>query len=471
MMSVHRPTLSLTEAAQAMGGEVRGGDHSFGQVTIDSRRVPPGALFVAIPGERFDGHQFAAAAAAAGACGAVVERWLAVDIPQVKVGDARRALGSLAKAWRKRHFRGTLVALTGSNGKTTTKEMLAAILAAAGRVSATRGNLNNDIGVPLTLLSLTPDLQWAVVEMGANHAGEIAYAAALAEPQVALITNAGPAHLEGFGSLDGVARAKGEIYDALGPGGVAVINADDAFAERWHRRAAGKVLVDFGIQRPAQVTGRFLDETQGAIAIAFGGHTVTCRLPLAGHHNLANALAATAAALAAGATLDHVVRGLEGLEPVAGRLRTRRGVAGSTLIDDTYNANPASLQAALLVLKGRPAPRWLVLGDMAELGADARAHHHKVAELARQAGVEALFTTGPLADLAGHAFGAGACHEPDLQALATELRARLQARAALGGAGVTILLKGSRSAGLERLVAALVADDDGYSPSTDPGVA
>lgn len=446
---------TLGMLARAVGGELVGDDARFTGVSTDSRSIARGQLFVALQGPSFDGHEFVAAAESAGAVGAMVSRRAAMVLPQVVVEDTRRALGAYAHAWRMQ-FGYPVVGLTGSNGKTTTKEMIAAILARRGPVLATRGNLNNDIGVPLTLLGLEEKHTAAVIEMGANHIGEIATLVALVEPTVALVTNAGPAHLEGFGSVEGVAHGKGELYQGLGRDARAVVNMDDEWAALWCEFAAGHEVTTFAIDRPADF--RVLPDSIHALADGGqkftlnspgGDHQVT--LPVPGLHNVRNALAAIAAAVTAGAAVADAVAALAAFKPVAGRLVTRQLNGGGTLIDDTYNANPASVAAAVQVLAAQPGTRWLVLGDMGELGPDAAAMHAAVGAQAKASGIDRLFALGPLARSAADAFGNGATHFDDIDGLLTALGAHVPA-------DVTVLVKGSRSMRMERVVAALGAE-------------
>jgi UDP-N-acetylmuramoyl-tripeptide--D-alanyl-D-alanine ligase len=445
----------LSEVAAAAGGRLAGADAAVAGVSIDSRTLEAGQLFVALRGERFDGHAFVAAAAAKGAAGAIVEKAVQADLPQVVVRDAQAALAALAADWRARS--GALViGVGGSNGKTTTKELLAAILGGAGPTLATRGNLNNHIGVPLTLLRLEPRHRFAVVEMGANHPGEIAALAALARPAIALVTNAGDEHLEGFGDLAGVAHAEGEMFAALAPDGTAVINADDPFAELWQTMAPrGVRVLRFGIDAPADVRAQAIAGRieSGAFvtgfALAVGGELARVKLPLAGRHNVSNALGAAAASFAAGVPLPAIAAGLERMRPVAGRLQLKPGLRGSWLIDDSYNANPSSVRAGIDVLAGLPGEHWLVLGEMAELGDETVASHSGVGDYARRAGVTRLFALGAAARYAADAFGARASWFQDAVELADALAASLEP-------GVTALVKGSRVNRLERVVERLV---------------
>jgi UDP-N-acetylmuramoyl-tripeptide--D-alanyl-D-alanine ligase len=440
----------LSDVVAATGGSLAGGDAGFSGVSIDSRTVERGQLFVALRGDRFDGHAFAAAAAERGATGALVEKPVQSSLPQVVVGDSQSALTALARAWRKKS-RALVLGVGGSNGKTTTKELLAAILAGAGPTLATRGNLNNHIGVPLTLLRLEPGHRFAVIEMGANHPGEIAALAALAEPQVALVTNAGDEHLEGFGDLEGVARAEGEMYAALPPAGIAVINADDPFNELWRSLSRGARAVSFGIDAPAEARATaILGRIEGGafvtqFTLALAGEQARVRLGLAGRHNVSNALGAAAAAHAAGVGLPAIVTGLEHMRPAAGRLQLKPGPRGSWLIDDSYNANPSSVRAGIDVLCALPGEHWLVLGEMAELGEETLASHAGVGDYARRAGITRLFALGDAARPAVAAFGGRGTWYEDVASLGDALAGSLDA-------GVTALIKGSRVNRLERVV-------------------
>jgi UDP-N-acetylmuramoyl-tripeptide--D-alanyl-D-alanine ligase len=449
---------TLAQFAHLAGGRLAGADRAYTSVVSDTRALTSGELFIALRGPNFDGNEFVAAAAAAGAAGAVVEREQPVGLAQIVVPDTQAALERAARAWRAQ-FTGALVGVAGSNGKTTAKEMLAAILAEAGSCLSTRGNLNNHIGVPLTLLRLTGAERFAVVEMGANRAGEVAHLVDVARPTVGLITNAGAEHLEGFGSLEGVARAEGEMVAGLDASGTAVINADDQYAALWRASTRARV-VTFGASEPADFSASEVAASVGSAGFATSFRlsaplgSAAIHLSLGGAHNVANALAAAAAAASAGAALEHIVRGLSRVRAVPGRLQFRRAVGGGWLIDDSYNANPSSVRAAIEVLATLPGRRWLVLGDMAELGAYALDEHVRLGEFARAAGLERLYATGPLAARAAGAFGAGGESCADVPALTEALRA------ALGSAGedVRVLVKGSRFNRLERVVGALAGD-------------
>ncbi|WP_295456075.1 UDP-N-acetylmuramoyl-tripeptide--D-alanyl-D-alanine ligase [uncultured Thiodictyon sp.] len=447
---------SLKPAAERVGGCLPGADAAFSSVGTDSRADCTGQLFVALRGERFDGHDYVAAARERGAAAALVDHELPLDVPQWVVDDTRLALGRLAAAWRDR-IPCRVTAITGSNGKTTVKEMLAAILSQVGPTGATVGNLNNDIGMPLTLLRAR-DEDFLVLEMGANHPGEIAYMTAIGRPTVALITNAGRAHLEGFGSLDGVARAKGEIAQGLPPDGVFVVPGDSPYTALWRDLGAGRVVRTFALEQAADLWAERrsiavrwdADGFRTTFVANEGGTQYPLELRLAGVHNVVNALAATAAARACGVGFAAVRAGLLALAPVPGRLCPRTGAA-VRLIDDTYNANPDSLAAAVAVLTGLPGRPWLVLGDLGELGPRSQALHREAGAQARAAGVERLFCVGMRSAAAADAFGAGAQHFADHAALIAQLRESLSADA-------LILVKGSRSARMDVVVNALCAD-------------
>ena len=450
----------LAELARVTRGVLHGADVAFGTVTSDSRALEPGALFVALRGERFDGHQFVPEALERGAAGALVERHVSVSLPQVVVGDALQGLTAFAAAWRG-DFDGTVVGITGSNGKTTVKEMTGAILACEGPTLVTHGNLNNHIGVPLTLSRLEAAHRFAVIEMGANHRREIAQLAATAQPDVGLVINAGPAHLEGFGGLDGVAQGKGEMFEALGIEGTAVINADDRFAAFWHglARNAGRI-VTFGVRERADFSARNVRSRSSDDGFATDFELVTpvghrhVSLALAGEHNVMNSLAAAAAAHAAGAGLDAIADGLARVRAVAGRLEVKQLPGGVRLIDDSYNANPASVRAGLRALAALAGQHWLVLGEMRELGEQSPQLHAEIGEFARQSGVARLLAVGEEARHAVETFGAGAVWFAGVEELIAVLRAEL-------APGVTVLVKGSRSNRLERVAAALGAADPG----------
>lgn len=446
-------TWTLNELRRVSGGELVGNDAPFSSISIDTRTLQPGALFVALAGENFDGHDFAPAAVASGAVAALVSRTLAVNIPQLVVPDVLSALTSFAREWR-RQFAIPVIGVTGSNGKTTTKEMIGAILSRLGPTLVTRGNLNNHIGVPLTLLGLRSEHRYAVIEMGANHQGEIAALTEIAEPTIGIVTNAGAAHLEGFGGLQGVASGKGELFNGLSRDGVAAINADDAFASFWRERCVADRVLTFGFEQPAQFMAHKVDaqsEVSGFLTqfdLVTPEGTQPATLALGGLHNLRNALGAAAVASAAGATVDDIVLGLGEMKAVAGRLELKPALNGAFLVDDSYNANPSSLKAGIDAFSSFGGERWLVLGEMKELGPGTDALHAEVGRYAREAGVARLLAVGEHARSAVDAFGTGAQWFADLDALIEVARGSLST-------GVAVLIKGSRANRLERVAAAL----------------
>jgi UDP-N-acetylmuramoyl-tripeptide--D-alanyl-D-alanine ligase len=443
--------MKYSDIATALQGRLYGEDRRMYAVSIDSRSVAKDDLFVALKGERFDGHDFLREVAAKGAAGVMVQQKAELGISQIVIDDTRLGLGRLAKLWRDQ-YQPKLVAITGSNGKTTVKEMLASIMRQAGETLVTQGNLNNDIGVPLTLLRLDGTHRYAVIELGANHPGEIRYLSQLVSPHAALITNAGPAHLEGFGTVEGVARAKAEIYEYILPGGIAIINADDAFAPLWREKTAHCRRIEFSLDGTAEVSGRW-QARQSRLQISAHGEKCELQLPLPGKHNARNALAAAAAALSADIKLSAIKLGLETVQPVKGRLYARRGLAGMHILDDTYNANPGSVQAALEVVTQLPGEAWLVLGDMGELGPESAQQHARIGELARTAGVRRLFTLGALSKNAALSFGQGAETYDSVPALADALKTG-------AGPAVNLLIKGSRAMHMEQVVMEVVAEKD-----------
>ncbi len=441
--------MTLGEIAKALGAPLVGMDAKVSGVGTDTRTLSENDFFIALIGPNHDGHAFLHEAKAAGAAGALVSSDIECPLPCVRVADTRLALGQLAAHWRAR-FDIPLVAVTGSNGKTTVKELIAAILVRRGAVCATRGNLNNDIGMPLSLLRLRAGDRHAVIEMGMNHKGEIDYLTRLARPRVAVITNAGKAHLAFLGTVEDVARAKGEIFAGLPGDGVAVINADDAFANLWRELAVPRRVVSFGLDKPADVSATYAPGADGArLHIATPAGRVEVKFPLPGRHNAQNALAAAAAALEAGATLDDIKHGLESAEPVAGRLEIKPGVQGARVIDDTYNANPDSLAASLAVLRDFGPVRVLALGEMGELGPEAEPLHASAGELAAKYGIERLYAVGPLTRFSVERFGEGGRHFRDVEPLIEALREAMDAR-------TTVLVKGSRAARMERVVRGIV---------------
>ena len=436
-----------------MHGELIGEDQDFGRVSTDSRTLQAGDLFVALTGPNFDGHDFVDVAARQGAVGAIVSRRVDVDVAQIVVTDTLAALQSAGAAWRLQ-FQIPVVAVAGSNGKTTTKEMLAHLLAGGGPCHATRGTLNNHIGVPLTLLELAPEHVSAVIEIGANHPGEVAALTQLVRPTIGLVTNAGAEHLEGFGDLDGVARAEGELFTHLPADATAVINVDDPYADLWVSMAGDHRVISFGEAANADVSLRRVEVATDGLSQHFECATprgvLVAKLSLLGRHNVLNALGAVGAALAVGATIEMIAAGLSRMRAVRGRLEMKVASCGARIIDDSYNANPTSLTAGLAVLATQPGQRWLVLGEMAELGALAAAVHAQAGREARLAGVERLFALGRLTQESVAEFGTGAEWFADMATLIAQLETAVHG-------GVALLIKGSRVNRLERVVDALGA--------------
>jgi UDP-N-acetylmuramoyl-tripeptide--D-alanyl-D-alanine ligase len=451
--------MTLAAAAKVTGGELRGADVSFESVSTDSRGIGKGGLFVALRGERFDGHDFLAAAAAAGAAAALVDHAHAATapLPVAAVDDTSVALGVLAAHWR-RQFRLPLLAVAGSNGKTTVKEMIAACLRAGfgdAAVLATRGNLNNHIGVPLTLLALRGTHRAAVVEIGMNHPGETAQLAQLAAPTVALVNNAQREHQEFMRSVADVAEEHASLIRALPADGVAVINGDDPHAGVWRAAAAGREVRDFGLGADNSVRAQCrLLATSVRMQVTVPGAQAEFELPLAGEHNARNALGAIAAATAAGVPLADCAAALSRFVAVKGRLQKKAGPRGSILIDDSYNANPDSVRAAIDVLAGMPERRLLVLGDMGEVGSQGIAFHEEVGAYAKQSGVHGLFALGELAAAAAAAFGDGARHYTRIEDLLADVGKDL-------GPQTALLVKGSRFMQMERVVSSFEVSAEG----------
>lgn len=423
-------------------------------VVTDSRKIEPGCLFVALKGPNFDGHNFVARANELGAVAALVDAPVANDLPQLVCPDTRLALGLLAGAHR-RAWQGPLVAVTGNSGKTTVKEMCAALLAPLGDVLATQGNLNNDFGAPLTLLRLRPHHQAAVIELGANHLGEIAWTAPLAQPDIAIITNVTGAHVGEFGGMGQIAQAKSELLAGLGEQGTAVLNRDDHYYPFWAARAAPRRVVSFGFHPQADVSASALScDPQGRYAFTLLQHGRVLgqlRLPLLGKHNVSNALAAAAAALTLGVSGEEIITRLQSLQTLAGRLAVVPGLRNAIVLDDTYNANPGAVKAALDTLASFPPPRWCALGAMGELGEASIALHADIGRYAAELGIDELLTLGDAARAASEAFGRG-LHFNDHEALTRHVTNTLPP-------DTTLLVKGSRSAGMEHVVNALRSDE------------
>lgn len=443
----------LSQIARVTDGQLIGEDAIARGVSTDSRSIARGQLFFALVGPNFNGHDFISYAEQRGAVGVVVSEETKTTLNRVVVADTKRALGNLASAWRSQ-FNLPVIAVTGSNGKTTVKEMMASILSTTKTTLATQGNLNNDIGMPLTLLRLSNSHQAAVIEMGANHPGEIDYLSKLAKPTVAVITNAGPAHLEGFGSIEGVARAKGEIYAGLDAAGTAIINADDRYADYWRSLCVHLKVLTFGLSTDADVRAKYQTNlTHTELDMSTPAGRIQVKLPLLGVHNVTNALAATAACLAAGVDALAIKQGLENLQTVAGRLQMKKGKAGSRIIDDTYNANPASLRAALEVLHDLPGRHYLAIGDMGELGSDAEQLHRDAGKQARDTGVSRVYAIGKYAKYIAQSFGKDGQEYFDHSTMASAINNNLSS-------DVTLLVKGSRVMQMEKVVNALLANGE-----------
>lgn len=444
-------SVTLSQLSGILHGELHGADATIEAVTTDTRKLTSGCLFVALKGERFDAHDFADKAKEGGAGALLVSRKLDIDLPQLVVKDTRLAFGELA-AWVRLQVPARVVALTGSSGKTSVKEMTAAILSECGNTLYTAGNLNNDIGVPMTLLRLTNEHQYAVIELGANHQGEIAWTVSLTRPEAALVNNLAAAHLEGFGSLAGVAKAKGEIYTGLPANGIAIMNADNNDWLNWQNIIGDRKVWRFS---PNAANSDFTATnihvtshgTEFTLQTPTGGIDVT--LPLPGRHNIANALAATALAMAVGAPHDAVKKGLANLKAVPGRLFPVQLGENQLLLDDSYNANVGSMTAAAHVLAEMPGYRVMVVGDMAELGDESEACHIQVGETAKAVGIDHVLSVGKLSKAISDASGVGE-HFDDKAAMIARLEALIAEKQI-----ITILVKGSRSAAMEEVARAL----------------
>jgi UDP-N-acetylmuramoyl-tripeptide--D-alanyl-D-alanine ligase len=447
----------LSEAALATKGKILGQDTLFFSVGTDSRAMTTGQLFVALRGDNFDGHTFTRQCLDKGAAATMISVEEAGLSAALLVKDTRSALGDLAAYWRNK-FAIPVAAITGSNGKTTVKEMLASILRAKtgdeDTVLATQGNLNNDIGLPLTLLKLREQHRYAVLEMGMSSAGEIGYLSKLGRPTVALVNNATSAHLGGLGSVEAIAKAKGEIFEGLSADGMAIINMDDPFAALWQKLASPHRTITFGLDYAADVTAQYqLASTGSDVQLQFSGESMKFHLAVPGLHNIRNALGAATAAIAMHIPLDVIAAGLENFGGVKGRLQFKNGINQAVVIDDTYNANPASMKAAIEVLAARPGKKLLVLGDMGELGADAADLHAEIGRYAKQAGIDALYVLGDLSRETAQGFGEGAHHHSEPEALAADLKSHMDNKAA-------VLVKGSRFMRMERVVALITDRDD-----------
>lgn len=446
--------MRLSEINQVLQGHLIGADPEINAVSIDTRTLQAGDLYIAIKGAHFDGNDFVERAQTAGAAAVILQKDCTTSLPKILLGDTQLALGRLAAAVR-RKANIALVAITGSNGKTTVKEMLAAILSVHGKVLFTQGNLNNAIGVPLTLLRLHAQHQFAVVEMGANHPGEIRYTSQLANPDIAVMNNVGAAHIAGFGDIEGVAQAKAELLEALPENGIAILNADDRFFDFWCQQAGNRTVVAFGLNARAEVTARAIQQHTGDVQFMTAFElfnrqgSITIQLQLAGVHNVVNALAASAAAQPLGIGLAQIKQGLEAMQPVAGRLQILSGELGNRIINDSYNANPSSLKAALDVLAEYDTENWVVLGAFGELGDNSREMHEDMAELIKSKAVARLLAVGPETEFSVRKFGAGATFFATQAELIATLQRELQGHE-------TVLIKGSRAQHMENVVQALL---------------
>lgn len=444
--------MKLIEIANYLQGQLIGADAEFQFVSTDTRKINPGELFIALQGPNFDGHDYVAEAQKKGAIAALSNRAIETTLPIIKVADTHAAMGQLAKLRRLQLKNIPVIALTGSCGKTTVKEMIYTILHECGNTLANQGTLNNDIGVPLTLLRLTAEHRFAVIEMGANHPGEIAYLTDMVKPNVAFINNIAPAHLEGFGSVEGVARAKAEIFQGLQEDGIALINVDDDYAAWLSAQLTDKTILSFGIKNKADIYASDLIADAND-RYSFTLHTPQGKVPIQlvvlGQHNVLNALAAAAATLAIGVDLVAIKNGLEKVQPVAGRLVTKQGYNGARIFDDTYNANPSSVKAALNVLAKQTGIKIFAMGEMREMGQDSIRYHREIGAMAKQLGIQHLYACGELSQAAVEGFGEGAHYCATQAELSEAVRALLQP-------AMTVLVKGSRGMKMENVVAALV---------------
>jgi UDP-N-acetylmuramoyl-tripeptide--D-alanyl-D-alanine ligase len=436
--------LRISKAAELLECTPLQSELYFTGITTDSRQVVPGMLFAALSGQAFDGHDYLQQAQERGAVAALVSRSETTDLPLLQVSDVQSALGVLAGYWCTQ-CPAKVIGITGSNGKTTVKEMIASVLKQVGEVLATKGNFNNELGLPLTVFQLNKTHDYAVLEMGASNPGDIAYLANIAKPDVGLVNNIGPAHLQGFLNEEGVARAKGELYAALAEDGTAIINAAEPWVDLWLGINKAKKIIYFNGDGKDHIQAHQMED---GVVVSTPVGKFSLQLPLPGLHNLTNALAATAVCLALEVPLEVIRTGLESVAQVPGRLNLKQASAGWTVIDDTYNANPASLYAALQVLSTQNGEPWLVMGDMKELGSDSRKMHAELGDAARTLGVKRLFALGEASTAAMDAFGEGAVHFDSREELIDALRDELKP-------GVACLVKGSRSMGMEHVVNAI----------------
>lgn len=447
--------MKLSTAAALSHGKLIGTDGEFYGVSTDTRTLNAGDLFVALKGPHFDGHHFINDAAQKNAAAVMVEHSVNTPLPMLQVNNTLQAIGQLA-AHQRQQVDIPVIGITGSCGKTTTRALTASILQQCGQTLFSESSFNNYIGVPLTLLRLRASDQYAVIEMGANHAGEIAYLTHIVKPTVAVITNAAAAHLEGFGSIEGVCKAKGEIFQGLNDNGIGILNADDPHLSDWENMVAPRQILRFSLSKPVAIHAKHIrvnDDGKADFTLVTPIGEVAIHLPLLGQHNVANALAAAAAAYAVNAPLTAIKAGLENTTAVKRRLNMYLTIHGAQLIDDSYNANPLSVQAAIHTLAQRPGEKIFVLGDMRELGENATAYHQEIGQKARQCGINRLYTYGQLSEAATLAFGEKAQHFTDQAALIEALKTQLTSNASL-------LVKGSLSMGMSKVVEALLPRDE-----------
>lgn len=445
--------MKLTTFADILQTSISGQDVEIDSLCLDTRDLHPGQLFIALKGDQFDGHDFLPLAIEKKAAAAIVSTDVNLPIPTIKVADTRIALGKIA-AHHRNQFDLPVIGITGSCGKTTTKTMLASILSQMGSTLAPEKSFNNDVGVPLTLMKLIPQHDYAVIEMGANHPGEIAYLSGIARQNIAVITNVAPAHLAGFGSVAGVANAKGEIYQSLPKEGYAIVNQDDAFAAMWLQNMGDRSVLTFGINNHADIMATDIvlnEEGRASFTALYPEGRLHIELPVLGNHNVINALAAIAAAYAVGANKQAIENGLANFQPVNKRLIRYQGQLGARIIDDTYNANPLSVKAALEILAHGVGEKIFVFGDMGELGSEEEKYHVEVGQHARKLGIDKLYACGKLSKLSADAFGENAFHYNDQAALIAALKKILHSKA-------VVLIKGSRSARMENVVQALIQE-------------
>jgi len=445
---------TLSDIASALQTNLHGADRAFTRLVVDSREVKSGDVYIALQGHNHDGHQFIDAAKRQGAVGAIVSKAGSGQFPTIQVSDTHVALMDLARMHRAKMSHAKAVAVTGSCGKTTTRALMEAIFAQAGPTLASIKSYNNNIGVPLTLLNLRPEHAFLISEMGANHSGEIAELTHMVKPDVAIITLAAPAHLEGFGSMEGIACAKGEIFQGLTEDGVAVINADDQYARFWTRLAGTKRILTFGLREKADVSAkdiRLHDDGTSSFVLCFENQSVPVHLQLIGQHNVMNALAAAAAGFALDLSALQIATGLSQANTEKNRLVSLSGMNGSRIIDDSYNANPSSMQAAIDVLSNFGGDKVLVMGDMLELGNSMHSYHAQIGKFAKEKGVQQLYCYGPYSRHAADAFGAKAYHFDDQAELITALKKQLHDE-------VTVLIKGSNSMHMHRIADAITKE-------------